>query len=253
MSPEDVYHDSERMSYMSASLVNRDRQAQHHQQHQFHQSKMQHQDAHYQPQSQAQSSYQAQPMHPHQASFSSSTSMHSHNTSQHHVPLAPQSTISSRQPSNTSSNMTTGTTASGSENWETFSDGSEMEPERDVRDNYYAKVQQHQGVGTTNALGMNPNFNGKRPLTAHGGERSHVGQMAPPPAKIRMHANNPHYQQQQFREMSDENIRRVDDSDAAWSTEVDETYWGLSTAYYCKKEAGIHISLFAKVLQGLTI
>lgn len=223
MSPEDVYHDSERMSYMSASLVNRDRQAQHQQQ-QFHQSQMQHQDVHYQPQSHAQSSYQAQPMHPHQASFSSSTSMHSHNTSQHHVPLAPQSTISSRQASNTSSNMTTGTTASGSENWETFSDGSEMEPERDARDNYYAKVQQHQGLGTTHALGMNPNLNGKRPLTAHGGERSHVGQMAPPPTKIRMHANNPHYQQQQFREMSDENIRRVDDSDAAWSTEVDETY-----------------------------
>lgn len=223
MSPEDVYHDSERMSYMSASLVNRDRQAQY-QQPQFHQSQSQYHDGHYQPQNHPQSHYQAPPMHPHQASFSSSTSMHSHNTSHHHVPSGPQSTMSSRQPSNTSSNMTTGTTASGSENWETFSDGSEMEPERDVRDNYYPKAQHHQAVSTTNALGMNPNLNGKRPLTAHGGERNHVGQMAPPPAKIRLHANNPHYQQQQFREMSDENIRRVDDSDATWSTEVEEAY-----------------------------
>lgn len=224
-SPEDVYHDSERMSYMSASLVNRDRQAQYQQQ-QFHQSQTHHQDQHYQPQSHSQSTYQNQPIqqHPHQASFSSSTSMRSHDTSHHHVPSASQSTMSSRQPSNTSSNMTTGTTASGSENWETFSDGSEMEPERDLRDHYYAKVQQHPVLGTTNALGINPNVNGKRPLTAHGGERSHVGQMAPPPAKIRMHANNPHYQPQQFREMSDENIRGVEDSEVTWSTEVEETY-----------------------------
>lgn len=228
MSPEDVYHDSERMSYMSASLVNRDRQAQYHQQQQFHQSQIHHQDHHYQPQSHTQSTYQNQPLpqHAHQPSFSSSTSMRSHDTQHHHVLSAPQSTASSRQPSNTSSNMTTGTTASGSENWETFSDGSEMEPERDVRDNYYAKVQQHQVLATTNALGINPNLNDKRPLTAHGpGDRSHLaGQMAPPPAKIRMHAHNPHYQPQQFREMSDENIRRVDDSDATWSTEVEETY-----------------------------
>jgi len=225
ISPEDVYHDSERMSYMSASMVNRDRQAQYQQQ-QFHQSQSQYHDGHYQPQNHhAHSHYQAPPMHPHQASFSSSTSMQSHNPSHHHVPSGPQSTMSSRQPSNTSSNMTTGTTASGSENWETFSDGSEMEPERDVRDNYYVEPQHHQVASTTNALGMNPNLNGKRPLTAHG-DRSHAGQMAPPPAKIRMHTNNPHYQhqQQQFREMSDENLRRVDDSDATWSTEVEETY-----------------------------
>ncbi|KAK5049109.1 hypothetical protein LTR84_005532 [Exophiala bonariae] len=227
ISPEDVYHDSERMSYMSASLVNRG-QAQYHQQQPFHQSQIHHQESHYPPQNHTQSAYQNQSIHQHshQPSFSSSTSMRSHDTSHQHVLSAPQSTISSRQPSNTSSNMTTGTTASGSENWETFSDGSEMEPERDVRDSYYAKVQQHQALSTTNALGMNPNLNGKRPLTAHGpGDRSHLaGQMAPPPAKIRMHANNPHYQPQQFREVSDENIRRVDDSDATWSTEVEETY-----------------------------
>lgn len=89
VSPEDVYDDRERMSYMSASVVNRD----HYQQHttNFH------------------SSIQIQPN-----------------------PARP----ASRQTSNTSSNLTTGTTASGSENWETYSDASELEHDRD---GYYIK------------------------------------------------------------------------------------------------------------------
>jgi hypothetical protein len=99
--------------------------------------------------------------------------------------------------------MTTGTTAASaaSENWETFSDNSELEPERDARDMYYNKVHQAQG--------------GKRQAAAY----SH---MAPPP-KMRMQA-----------------IQRIDESDEnryagqmpqdmreasdAWSTEQEETY-----------------------------
>ncbi|KAJ9653690.1 Microtubule bundling protein [Neophaeococcomyces mojaviensis] len=95
----------------------------------------------------------------------------------------------SRQTSNTSSNLTTGTTASGSENWETYSDTSEMEPERDARDAYYAKV------------------SGKRV----GGPYGH---MAPPP-KMRMHGRI---------DERDENAVRVNGSDTAWSTELEETY-----------------------------
>lgn len=145
MSPEDVYDDRERMSYMSASLVDRERQYQ--------------------------------------------QNIHLHSSVQQHI--APQI---SRQTSNTSSNMTTGTTASGSENWETYSDTSEMEPEREVRDGYYAKV------------------NGKRMAGAHP-----YAHMAPPP-KMRMHDRI---------EERDENVMvgaRVEGSDAAWSTELEETY-----------------------------
>ncbi|KAJ9643771.1 Microtubule bundling protein [Knufia peltigerae] len=217
ISPEDVYDDRERMSYMSISLLNRDRQQ-------------------HQPQADA---YYAGHMsqHQHQTSHSLAGSVlgHSHRSN----PSAPPSTNQSRQTSNTSSNMTTATTASGSENWETYSDASEMEPERDVRDTYYSKVH----ASTTNTLGMsvNPhqNLNGKRPGTAGG---AFAGQMAPPPAKMRM----PNQQQQQygyqgqaqqyghgqFRDISDENMNsslygqavRVDGSDAAWSTELEETY-----------------------------
>ena len=105
------------------------------------------------------------------------------------------SQMPSRQISNSSSNLTTGTTASGSENWESYSDnGSELEPERDLRDRYYAKS--HAAAG-------------KR---VHG-DYSH---MAPPP-KLRMHDRI---------EEGDENGRmvRVEGSDAAWSTEASETY-----------------------------
>ncbi|KAG9791519.1 hypothetical protein KCU88_g919, partial [Aureobasidium melanogenum] len=291
ISPEDVYDDRERMSYMSASLINRDRQQQIQQQ-QYHQPY----------------SYFSHP--PSQTSGSIRNGFdRSTNTRPPH-PSAPPSaamSVASRQTSNTSSNLTTGTTASGSENWETYSDGSEMEPERDVRDTYYSKMQASAGVGgtTTNALGMGTGLNGnlKRPMTAgkggpgnnellglstagHGGHTHGHGQMGPPPAKIRVNAHShsqsqhhaednerhqhhlhhhhhhpplhqhqpqkqlhaaaaaaaaaAHYhgppsQYDRYREMSDENVDtsvgvgagtgvRVEGSDAAWSTELEETY-----------------------------
>lgn len=139
ISPEDVYDDRERMSYMSASLIDREKHYR------------QHLDLH--------SSIQQNPARP-----------------------------ASRQTSNTSSNMTTGTTA-GSENWETFSDTSEMEAERDGRDAYYSKM------------------HGKRA----GGAYTHMA----PPAKMRL--------QQRINE-SDENAVRINESDAAWCTDDTETF-----------------------------
>ncbi|EXJ74959.1 uncharacterized protein A1O5_01655 [Cladophialophora psammophila CBS 110553] len=222
MSPEDVYDDRERMSYMSASLLNRDRQ-QHtqyaalpsHQADPFYHSHVPHQ-------------------HQHQPSHSSSNSIHSHSQGIRHNPSGPPSTIVSRQTSNTSSNMTTGTTASGSENWETYSDGSDMEPERDIRDIYYAsKAHTHNHMA--NALGTNYNANGqKRPIGAAGagsGGAAAAGQMAPPPAKNHhtgYQTSQYRHAQERFREMSDENAHsgavRVEGSDAAWSTELEESY-----------------------------
>ena len=91
----------------------------------------------------------------------------------------------SRQTSNTSSNLTTGTTATGSENWETYSDTSELEPERDTKEGYHGKR-----VGGP------------------------YGHMAPPP-KMRIHGRI---------DERDENTMRVHGSDAAWSTELEETF-----------------------------
>ncbi|KAK5939114.1 Microtubule bundling protein [Knufia obscura] len=139
VSPEDVYDDRERMSYMSASLIDREK--------------------HYHQNMSYQSSVQQNP--PREAS---------------------------RQTSNTSSNLTTGTTASGSENWETYSDASEREAEREPRDGYHSKVY------------------GKRA----GGPYGH---MAPPP-KMRV---------QERIDERDENAMRVNGSDAAWS-ECSETF-----------------------------
>jgi Ase1/PRC1/MAP65 family protein len=211
-SPEDVYDDRERMSYMSASVLNRDRL----QQHQYAAL----------PSHQADPYYQPHLSHQHHPSHSSSASIHSHSQSLRQNPSATPSTIVSRQTSNTSSNMTTGTTASGSENWETFSDGSEMEPERDVRDNYYSKVH----TNTTNALGMSYNANGQRRPMATAREVL-AGQMGPPPTKNQVNSfKTSQYgeRQERFREMSDENahpsVVRVEGSDAAWSTELEESY-----------------------------
>jgi Ase1/PRC1/MAP65 family protein len=155
VSPEDVYDDRERMSYMSASLLQRDQNPAYHNNH------------------------------------------HDFNSSMHRYAQSATSAsqTASRQISNSSSNLTTGTTASGSENWESYSDnGSELEPERELRDPYYAKM---------HALG------GKRLP----GDSSH---MAPPP-KMRMHDRSG---------QGNENARmvRVEGSDAAWSTEASETY-----------------------------
>jgi Ase1/PRC1/MAP65 family protein len=149
MSPEDVYDDRERMSYMSASLFNRDRA-----------------------------------MMGHQEDFQSSVIKHGGGHSMHNVP-PPRS----RQISNTSSNLTTGTTASGSENWETYSDASQIEPETDARDVYYAKVR-----------AANPT---KRPGNGY-------GMMAPPP-KMRM------VNQDSGMEHGDGRGIRIEGSDAGWT------------------------------------
>lgn len=128
ISPEDVYDDRERMSYMSASMISAHKQYQ-------------------------------QPM-----DFGASVQQNA-------------ARPASRQTSNTSSNLTTGTTASGSENWETYSDASDLEQ----RDAYYAKT------------------HGKR----LGGP---YGYMAPPP-KMR---------HDRIMEQ-DENVIRMNGSDAAWT------------------------------------
>lgn len=136
ISPEDVYDDRERMSYMSASLIDREKHYQHH--------------------------------------------LSLHNSSIQQNPARP----ASRQTSNTSSNLTTGTTA-GSENWETFSDTSEMDAEGD-----------------------HSRMHGKRT----GGPYTHMA----PPAKMRV--------QQQRIEEREENALRLNGSDAAWCTDDTETF-----------------------------
>ncbi len=149
MSPEDVYDDRERMSYMSASLSHHDRA-----------------------------------MRGQQEAFHSSVIRHGGAPPLHNMPPP-----ANRQISNTSSNLTTGTTASGSENWETYSDHSQIEPESDARDVYYAKVR-----------AANPS---KRPGDGY-------GMMVPPP-KMRM------VQQESPMERGDGRGVRIEGSDAAWT------------------------------------
>jgi len=103
MSPEDVYDDRERMSYMSASIVQHNKGNRAGAAHSF-------------------------------------QDFHSSTQARYDYPVNP-SQSTSRQISNSSSNLTanTGTTGS-SENWETFDDASEIEPEIDARAAYHAKV-----------------------------------------------------------------------------------------------------------------
>ncbi|KPI35097.1 Anaphase spindle elongation protein 1 [Cyphellophora attinorum] len=185
MSPEDVYDDRERMSYMSASLVNRDRQLQ---------------------QQQQQSQYPNAPRPPSRSreqDFHASVSQHPQM-----MPPPPRPDPTSRQTSNTSSNMTTGTTAtSTSENWESYSDVSELESER-------------------NAYGMRPNPTATN--KQHPAAYTHA-HMAPPVAKQRLHN---YHQTQTMVYLADENHRppmgerlaSVEGSEGAWSTEAEETY-----------------------------
>lgn len=60
--------------------------------------------------------------------------------------MAPPSRPESRQISNTSS-ASNPSQVSGSENWETYDDASEAEPESDATDAYYAKVRAAQARG----------------------------------------------------------------------------------------------------------
>ncbi len=61
-----------------------------------------------------------------------------------------------------------------------------------------------------------------------GGAAAYAGQMAPPPPKMRMQNQPQGYHSHQYREMSDENVEthgvRVQGSDTAWSTEMEESY-----------------------------
>lgn len=103
--------------------------------------------------------------------------------------------------------MTTGSTAtSASENWETYSDVSEIEPERDPRQAYLSKLQMHASATA-----------GKRTAADY-------GHMAPPPAKMIMHATQIYSQADQGFQQQDENRSRVEGSEGAWSTEAEETY-----------------------------
>lgn len=158
ISPEDVYDDRERISYMSASLFQRDRAM----------------------------------MGQNQNDFQTSVIRHGGGGGPSSQQTVPEPL--SRQISNTSSNLTTATTASGSENWETYSDASHVEPEADVRDVYYAKVR-----------ATNP---GKRPGDG-------PGAMAPPP-KMRMMIKQdpvPVPEHEDERTM----LRTAEGSDAGWT------------------------------------
>jgi len=204
MSPEDVYddHQEERMSYMSASVLNRDRP---YPQYPYH---------HHQPQEQQQQQQQADPYHHHSSSI-----QHRHTQPNSAPPTSTLSATSgSRQASDTSSNLTTGTTASGSENWETYSDTSELEPERDVREAYFAQAR-HAPAGHGDANGGL-----KRAAPAGGVGLPHAGHMGPPPPKL---AKTRPYPETRMEEAGDENRMmvanvRVEGSDTAWSTEVEE-------------------------------
>ncbi|RMD45000.1 hypothetical protein DV735_g126, partial [Chaetothyriales sp. CBS 134920] len=157
--PEDVYDDRERMSYMSASLLGRNHQ------YQFRQHQL------------------------------ADLPEKFHSSVSQSLLMAPPPRPSSRQTSNSSSNMTAGTTAasSTSENWETYSDVSELEHEQ------YSSIVHH----------------------PHGSKRGApaYGQMAPPP-KLRMHA------MQRTDDVNENGVKQREmrvESDA-WSTEAEEIY-----------------------------
>ena len=200
MSPEDVYTDHERMSYMSTSMLNRDHQ-------QMNQSQQYH-PAH-QPQEMLHSSLQQRP-------------------------TAPPS-IASRQTSNTSSNLTTASTApSGSENWETYEDESEID-DRHAGGGHYGKIDGRMmgtagGQARAFAYGQQP-----QSYAAHGGQQP--GLMAPPPApKMRYPPLSQQHEKIYGREQPqilDENgmgvgmgmrIGSGEGSEAAWSTEEEGVY-----------------------------
>ena len=176
MSPEDVYQDHERMSYMSTSLLNRNPQYQYQQQ--LHHHRMPPPAPQHQPQQQ-----------------------YFHSSTTHSQMMPPPTTnATSRQTSNTSSNLTNGTTAStASENWETFSDTTDVETERHPNHAYYDVSQ--------TAM--------KRPGTAY-------NHMAPPP---KMRPVGPRDVGGAIEEKENSQERQLrEGSDAAWSTEQEEVY-----------------------------
>ena len=179
MSPEDVYDDRERMSYMSASLVNRDRQ--------------------YQPQPNSQ--YPSAPRPP--SRQRGDEPAHKSFSQPQTMAPPPRPDPTSRQTSNTSSNMTTGTTAtSASENWESYSDVSELETERNM---YNSRPQAAAD---------------KRHPAGHGHPH-----MAPPVPKQRLQNYHQVYMpDENHHPMMGERLASVEGSEGAWSTEAEETY-----------------------------
>jgi protein regulator of cytokinesis 1 len=79
--------------------------------------------------------------------------------SNYEYPMAPPSRPESRQISNTSQTSSVPSQISGSENWETYDDASEAEPETDATEAYYAKVRaaQSRGKRATPEDGWAPN------------------------------------------------------------------------------------------------
>ena len=200
MSPEDVYDDRERMSYMSVSLFNRDRQQQHQQI------------------QQQQQQYRQD---------------HLHSSMSRTNPSVPPS-LASRQTSNTSSNMTTGSTAAtGSENWETFSDNSEVENDRAAQAGAHPLPHRPLDLGHTTVGGGAARAFAYPPHPVQSHQQPGLT-MAPPPAKMRYpplsQQHEKIYEHRQIANVVNENrldgfrIGSVEGSEAAWSTEEEGLY-----------------------------
>ena len=202
ISPEDPYDDRvERMSYMSASLVNRDA---------------------------AMNGMNRPP-------GSSHTFQDYHSRQQNSYPSGPPS----RQISNTSSNLTTGTTASaatsGSENWETFDDqsdivSSEQDHESHLHQQRQQRFNQHQAQQNQSAGSVQGT---KRPYILDNNSNMYSaapGQMMPPPPpKVRgvMPSGRPGGHGHTFVEVmgDDGHIMQVRDgsvSEAGWTDDTND-------------------------------
>ena len=220
MSPEDVYTDHERMSYMSTSLLNRD----HHQQ-----QLCQPQQYHHLQQSQQHQQQQADILH----------------SSLQQRPTAPPS-LASRQTSNTSSNLTTASTApSGSENWETYEDESEVDERRALPTQHYGTIDARlmgQG-GQARAFAYGHQHHQHQEIHSQGLGYTHSGQqqqgimaMGPPPPTTKMRYPPLSTQHEKIYGRTggvDENgvgmgvgvrIGSGEGSEAAWSTEEEGVY-----------------------------
>ena len=183
ISPEDVYDDRERMSYLPSSMAQtqsserntpqtyRDVQASSHYNH----------DTRYHPQP--------------------STQTHHHYQQQQYIPTA-----DSRQISSTSTTSTSQTAASGSENWETFDDASE--PEVDASEAYYAKLR-------ANAHG------GVRQVPSGGKRFTPEGGYTPPGKKFRggFAGGNGGAGMRSVVEVQGDERRMVTGSESAWTDE----------------------------------
>ena len=192
ISPEDPYDDRvERMSYMSASLVNH-----------------------------SNNNNLTNGMRPPGAS----QSFHGYHSRQP-VPSGPPS----RQISNTSgsSNLTanTNTTAtSGSENWETYDDNSEIIGEADhnsshhyhQQQQYFSQSQRPTTAATTHGVGV------KRPYVLDGGNDRYAQAMPPPPPKVR--GVMPGHQQHMHRVevVGEDGLREGSVSEAGWTDDTND-------------------------------